>query len=187
MAKLPIVTYNDPVLRKKGEKIAENSDEIQTLIDDMFETMYNAKGVGLAAPQIGKSLRLFVMDADSILKDEGDTPFGPEVFINPEIIDKGEDTVEHEEGCLSIPEVRETVVRPDKISVKYLDKDFNEKIIKADGWLSRVIQHETDHLNGILFIDYLGSFRKRLIKGKLKEIDRGTLDIDYPVVPKEVV
>ncbi|HKJ34583.1 MAG TPA: peptide deformylase [Balneolales bacterium] len=187
MAKLPIVTYNDPVLRKKGEEVQNDSEKIQQLIDDMFETMYNANGVGLAAPQIGESLRIFVMDADSILKDEGEKPFGPEVIINPEIIEKGEDTVEYEEGCLSIPDVRENVIRPDQISVKYLDRNFNEKMIQVRGWLSRVIQHEKDHLDGVLFIDYLGSFRKRLIKGKLKEIDNGTLPVDYPVVPKEVI
>jgi peptide deformylase len=187
MAILPIVTYDDPVLRKKGAEVEGNTDQIQHLIDDMFETMYNSNGVGLAAPQIGKSLHLFVMDADAILKEEGDTPFGPEVFINPEIIEEGNETIEFEEGCLSIPDVRENVVRPDKIKVKYLNREFQEQTIEADGWLSRVIQHETDHLNGILFIDYLGSFRKRLIKGKLKEIDNGTLKVDYPIVPKEIL
>lgn len=186
MAVLPIVTYNDPVLRAKAAEIRENSEELQQLIDDMFETMYNSNGVGLAATQIGEKRRVFVLDADPIMKEEEDEDqlFGPEVFINPEIITSSDETIEYEEGCLSIPDIREKVIRPVDITVRYLNKDFEEKELDASGWLSRVIQHEKDHLDGVLFIDYLGSFRKRLLKGKLSEIESGLQQVDYPVVPK---
>jgi peptide deformylase len=184
MAVLPIVTYNDPVLREECELIRENSDELQALISDMFETMYNSNGVGLAAPQIGKSIQLFVMDADSITDEEGEENMGPLTLINPEIVEKGEEKTKVEEGCLSIPELRDDVVRPDHIKVKYLDRDFNEQTLEADGWVSRVIQHELDHLHGVLFIDYLSAFRRRLHKSLLKKIDQGKLKTDYPLAAK---
>lgn len=186
MAVLPIVTYNDPVLRIKVGEVQENSKELQQLIDDMFETMYNSNGVGLAATQVGKEVRVFVLDADPVIKDEEGEEhlFGPEVFINPEIIASGDEEIEFEEGCLSIPDIREKVIRPTDITVRYLNREFEQKELNATGWLSRVIQHEKDHLDGVLFIDYLGSFRKRLIKGKLQEIDSGLKEVDYPVVPK---
>jgi peptide deformylase len=185
MAVLPIVTYNDPVLRKKCEPVNENSDELQSLINDMFDTMYNSNGVGLAAPQIGKSIQLFVMDADSITEEEGEENQGPITLINPEIIEKGEDKTKIEEGCLSIPELRDDVVRPDKIKVSYLDRNFNRQTREVSGWVSRVIQHEYDHLQGVLFIDYLSAFRRRLHKSLLKKIDTGRLKTDYPLAPKQ--
>ncbi len=184
MAVLPIVTYNDPVLRKKCEPIRENSDELQALISDMFETMYNSNGVGLAAPQIGRSIQVFVMDADSISEEEGEESLGPLTLINPEIVEKGEEKTKAEEGCLSIPELRDDVVRPDYIKVKFRDRDFNEQILEVRGWASRVIQHELDHLHGVLFIDYLSAFRRRLHKSLLKKIDQGILKTDYPLVAK---
>lgn len=186
MAVLPIVTYNDPILRVKTKEIDQDSEKIQQLIDDMFETMYNSRGVGLAAPQVGSDLRVFVLDADPVIKEEegAEKTFGSEVFINPEIIRVSEEKVEFEEGCLSIPEIRENVTRPKEITVRYLNRDFEEKTLDAEGWLARVIQHEKDHLDGVLFIDYLGSFRRRLLKGKLSEIENGTKKVEYPVVPK---
>ena len=186
MAVLPIVTYNDPVLRAKASEITEDTEELQQLIDNMFETMYNSNGVGLAATQIGEEVRVFVLDADPVIKEEEgeESLFGPEVFINPQIIELSEETIEFEEGCLSIPDIREKVIRPVDIKVRYLNRDFKEKELDASGWLSRVIQHEKDHLDGVLFIDYLGSFRKRLLKGKLSEIESGLKQVDYPVVPK---
>lgn len=186
MAILPIVTYDDPVLRKEADPIEENSEELQQLIDDMFETMYHSHGVGLAAPQIGKLIRLYVVDADPMLEDEDtdEQPRGKLALINPEIIDSDGPDVALEEGCLSIPEVREQVRRPRDVTIRYLDRDFNERTLKATGWLSRVAQHELDHLNGVLFIDYLSAFRRRLIRGKLKDIDRGLIETDYPLVPK---
>lgn len=186
MSVLPIVTYNDPILRKKTKPIHENSEDLQKLIDDMFETMNHANGVGLAAPQIGKSIQLFVMDADDIteeLEDEEDA--GPLVFINPDIVKKSEETVKKEEGCLSIPEVRDEILRPGTITISYKDRDFNDQTLEASGWLARVIQHEYDHLLGILFLDYLSAFKRRLHQSTLRKIDKGTLDTEYPLVPKK--
>ena len=185
MSVIPIVTYNDEVLRKKASEIEANTKELQHLIDDMFETMYNGQGVGLAAPQIGKSIRLFVVDADAMYEDdESGLRLGKEVFINPVILEKGTDIVSFDEGCLSIPGVREPVSRPDKIKVEYLNRDFEKKIVELDGWNSRVFQHELDHLDGILFIDYLGSFRKRLIRSSLDKVNTGLMEAEYPVKPK---
>jgi peptide deformylase len=185
MSVLPIVTYNAPVLRAKAKALDENSGELQTLIDDMFETMYNSNGVGLAAPQIGMSLQLFVMDANAVTEDlEGEEDLGPMVFINPEIIELKGEKVRMEEGCLSIPDVRDEIVRFDVTVVKYRDREFNEQTIKANGWVSRVIQHEFDHLSGKLFIDYLSAFRKRLHKSLLKKIDSGEIEVEYPLAPK---
>lgn len=186
MSVLPIVTYDDPILRQKSEEIATDSQILQTLIDDMFETMYSGSGVGLAAPQIGKSIRLFVMDADVMTEDTDDDDLGPLVFINPEITKKSGTQVTIEEGCLSIPGVRDSVNRPEAISVKFLDRNFKVRELDVAGWSSRVIQHEIDHLEGILFIDYLGSFRKRLLKGKLMQVKNGLIEAEYPVAAKSV-
>ena len=185
MAVLPIVTYNDNALRKEALKIKGSSSDLEKLIDDMFDTMYNSNGVGLAAPQIGQNIRLFVLDTDVMTEEiEGEKNYGPMVFINPEIIEIGEEKTIMEEGCLSIPDVRDDITRPDRIKVRYLDGDFNEKEEVFTGWPSRAIQHETDHLNGVLFIDYLSAFRKRMHKSQLKKISQGELQIQYPVVPK---
>lgn len=184
MSVLPITIYEDPYLRTKCDPVEGDSTELQQFVDDLFETMHNAHGVGLAAPQVADSRRIFVLDVDTMLKDEkGSEPVGPMAFINPEIIKKGNDLVEYEEGCLSIPDIRETIQRPDYIKVKYLDRDFKEQTLEARGWLSRVIQHEYDHINGVLFIDYLGSFRKRLLRGKLKQMDMGIFEAEYPTMP----
>ena len=187
MSVLPIVTYNDPVLRQVTSPVKENSTELKKLIADMFQTMYNSNGVGLAAPQIGKSIRLFVMDTDEVTKDhENEVDTGPIVFINPKIISRTGDKIKMEEGCLSIPEVRDEVVRPEIIEVSYRDKNFKEQTEIFKGWQSRVIQHEFDHLNGVLFIDYLSAFRRRLHKSMLKKIDKGILETDYPLRPKKL-
>ncbi len=183
MAILPVLTYDDERLRKETPPVEEDSDALQQLIDDMFETMYNANGVGLAAPQVGEIRRLFVADVDPLLDDEenlAEKKHGPLVFINPEWEPVEEEKIQQEEGCLSIPEVREKVKRPTEIEVRYKDRNFNDQTLQATGWLSRVIQHETDHLDGVLFIDYLSSFRKRLIKSKLRKITRGEIQTDYP-------
>ena len=186
MSVLPIVTFNDPVLRKETKPVQANSDDLQELIDNMFQTMYNSSGVGLAAPQIGESIQLFVVDADAITEDLDEENKGPLVFINPKITSKTGENLKMEEGCLSIPEVRDDVSRPENITLTYLDRDFNQQTMQAAGWLSRIIQHEHDHLKGVLFLDYLSAFRKRLHKSTLKKIDKGTLEVDYPVAPKIV-
>ncbi|MEX0771837.1 MAG: peptide deformylase [Balneolales bacterium] len=185
MPVLPIVTYDDPVLKRKAETVETDNDELQDLIDDMFETMYNAHGVGLAAPQVGVSLRLFVVDADVMAEDdETATKYGPMVFINPELYEIECEKVEMEEGCLSIPDIREKVLRPDKVRVKFLDRDFQTSVMKFSSWMARVVQHEYDHIEGVLFIDYVGSFRKRLLRTKLDQINAGGLEAEYPLVLK---
>ncbi len=184
MAILPIVTWNDPVLKQKTDPVQENSQELQTLIDDMFDTMYHASGVGLASPQIGRRLRLFVVDADEISQEYDEPSFGPMVFINPEITRKGGEVVSMEEGCLSIPEVRDDVKRPSEITIRFLDRNFQEQKISFDGLLSRVIQHEYDHIEGILFLDHLSAFRRRLHRSKLRKIEEGSMKTDYPLVEK---
>jgi len=185
MSVLPIVTYDDEVLRKEAEPVNKNSEEIQKLIDDMFDTMYNSDGVGLAAPQIGELRRIFVADADA-MSEQGEGPqMGPIAMINPEITFQGGDEVAMDEGCLSIPGVNASVKRPEKIVVSYLDRDFNEQELEIDGWWARVIQHETDHLDGILFLDHLSMFKRKLLGSKLNEIAEGRADIAYPVVPKK--
>ncbi|MEP0005543.1 MAG: peptide deformylase [Balneola sp.] len=183
MSILPIVTYNDSVLRDKTEPISELTEEVSELIEDMIETMYNSDGVGLAAPQIGKSLKIFVMDGDPVVEDE-EEKHGVMVFINPEIVEKKGKNIPMDEGCLSIPEVREKVFRPETIVIKYRDKDFSEKVEEFSGWIARIIQHENDHLNGILFIDYLSSFRKRMVKSDLEQIDLGNIEVEYPIVSR---
>ncbi len=183
MSILPIVTYDDPVLREETQPVKELNDEIITLIDDMIETMYNSDGVGLAAPQIGKSLKIFVMDGDPVL-EEDEEKYGPLVFINPEIVENKGDKVIMDEGCLSIPEVREKVSRPETIVIEYSDENFVKQKKEFSGWMARIIQHENDHLNGVLFIDYLSSFRKRMIKSSLKNIQAGLIETEYPLVPK---
>lgn len=185
MSVLPIVTYDDPVLRRKADSIEKDSDELQNLIVDMFETMYNAHGVGLAAPQIGESLRLFVVDADVMAEDDHRaTTYGPMVFINPGLHEVKCEKIEMEEGCLSIPDIREKVLRPEKIRIKFLDRDFQPKDMVFSDWMARVVQHEYDHIEGVLFIDYVGSFRKRLLKTKLDQINTGDLESEYPLALK---
>lgn len=185
MSVLPIVTYDDDVLRKKAKPVKKNSEEIQTLIDDMFDTMYNSDGVGLAAPQVGRLLRIFVADADPMTEEENQSKMGAKAFINPEITFRGDQEVEMDEGCLSIPGVNAPVTRPKKIVVNYLDRDFNEQELEVDDWWARVIQHEKDHLDGILFLDHLSFFKQKLLSSRLKEIAEGEAEIDYPVVSKK--
>ena len=183
MAILPVVTYNDPILRKKTEPITEYNQELITLIKDMFDTMYNSDGVGLAAPQIGLSKSVFVIDADNMV-DEGEEAFGPLAFINPQIIEKKGKQIPMDEGCLSIPQVNDKVIRPEGVVIKFKDQEFNDREMEFIGWPSRVIQHEYDHLQGILFIDYLSIFRKRMHKKDLEEIENGLRETSYPLTPK---
>src|SRR5690554_99873 len=180
MSILPIVTYNDPILRQKAAPITEFDDALSTLIDDMFDTMYNSEGVGLAAPQIGESIRLFVMDG-SVMQEDDEEEFPAMAFINPVIIERKGKRVPLDDGCLSIPNVRDNVFRPETIVVRFRDENFEEQEVEVGGWISRIIQHETDHLDGVLFIDYLSSFRKVLIKKDLEEINLGLAEVEYPI------
>lgn len=174
----PIVLFGDPVLKKKAQDIPVGSD-IKELVADMFETMRAASGVGLAAPQIGKSLRLFIVDS-SPMEEDGDKPL-TKVFVNAQIIEETGEEWDFEEGCLSIPGIRGDVTREEKIKIKYYDEDWNEHIEEYDDVKARIIQHEYDHIEGILFTDYLTPFKKKLLKGKLANISKGKVDADYRV------
>lgn len=175
----PIVVYGDPVLKREADEIEEGSIDVIKLRDDMFETMYEASGIGLAAPQIGKSIRMFVVDG-SPLEEEGMENF-KKVFINPEIVWEDGDKWNFEEGCLSIPGIREEISRYAKLRINYLDENFVEHEEEFDGMKARIIQHEYDHIDGILFTDYLSPFKKRVLKGKLNNISKGKCDADYKI------
>ncbi|TRZ42963.1 peptide deformylase [Robertkochia solimangrovi] len=183
---LPIVAYGDPVLRKKGEDIKKDHPELDVLIENMFETMYHAYGVGLAAPQIGLPLRLFVIDASPFAEDEDlsetdrKTLEGfKKVFINPQILEETGEEWAFNEGCLSIPDIREDVYRNPVIRLEYYDENFNRFEETFEGLAARVIQHEYDHIEGILFTDKLSGLKKRLLKGKLANISKGKVKVDY--------
>ncbi|MDZ7771275.1 MAG: peptide deformylase [Balneolaceae bacterium] len=184
MAILPILTYDDDVLYRETEPVEESTSALQQLIDDMFETMYNADGVGLAAPQVDRTERVFVIDADSMAEEDGEEGPGPLVMINPEITFASDRQVEIEEGCLSIPGVNAAVRRPEEIEVAYLDRDLERQRLRVNGILARVIQHETDHLHGVLFLDHLSVFKRKLLGSKLREIADGRIEADYPLAPK---
>lgn len=173
----PIVAYGDTVLKKRAEEIIKGSIDLKKLAEDMFETMYEANGVGLAAPQIGKSIRLFVVDAEPM--DEDKLKGFKKVFVNPEIIEESGELWAYQEGCLSIPGVREDVMRKPVITIRYFDIDWVEHTETLDGMAARVVQHEYDHLEGILFTDYLTPFKKRILKGKLTGISKGVARADY--------
>ncbi len=181
---LPIVAYGDPVLRKKAESIAPDYPGLEGLIADMFETMYEANGVGLAAPQIGKAIRLFVIDAASFADDDDDEESQflrtfKKVFINAQIHEETGEEWGFNEGCLSIPTVREEVFRPETIRITYYDEQFNKYEETYEGYAARIIQHEYDHIEGVLFTDKIAPLRKRLLKRKLEEISKGSVDAGY--------
>ncbi|GGD11003.1 peptide deformylase [Hyunsoonleella pacifica] len=183
---LPIVAYGDPVLKKKGTEISKDYANLNGLLDNMFETMYNAMGVGLAAPQIGLSIRLFLVDTSPFADDENMSEEERKalkdfrkVFINATILEEKGDKWAFNEGCLSIPDVREDVFRQPQITVEYYDENFKKYTETFDGLIARVIQHEYDHIEGVLFTDKLSSFKKRLIKNKLSNISKGKINADY--------
>ena len=173
----PIVAYGHPVLKKLAQEIVKEEVDVAELAQDMFETMYNAQGIGLAAPQIGKSIRMFIADASPLEDEEiGDWK---QVFINPEIIEEFGDDWAFEEGCLSIPNIREDVIRPEKLKIHYFDENWNEFTEEFEGMQARIIQHEFDHIDGILFTDHLTAFKKRLLKSKLTNISKGIVKVEY--------
>ena len=176
----PIVMYGDPVLRQRAKEIEQGTD-LKQLIEDMFETMHNANGIGLAAPQIGKSIRLFVVDG-TIMDDEPAMADFRKVFINPVILEENGLPWEYEEGCLSIPNIREKISRLENLRVRYYDQDWNLLEEEYDGLKARVIQHEYDHIEGKMFVDYLTPLRKRLLKGKLADISKGKVDTEYRIM-----
>ena len=183
---LPIIAYGHPVLKRKAEVINKDYPKLKELIENMFETMYNASGVGIAAPQIGLSIRLFIVDTNPFAEDDSlsdndrnQLKSFKKIFINPIIIDEKGDEWSFEEGCLSIPNIREGVLRQKQITIQYHDENFNKHTDSFDGLLARVIQHEYDHIEGVLFTDHLNPLKRRLLKRKLNEISKGKVDVDY--------
>ncbi|MCX6256900.1 MAG: peptide deformylase [Bacteroidia bacterium] len=187
---LPIAAYGNPVLRKVAADITPDYPGLAELIENMFETMHKADGVGLAAPQVNLSIRLFVVDG-SPLKDTDPLLEGyKRTFINARIIERFGDEWAYNEGCLSVPGIREDIMRPAKIKIKYFDEKFNAMEDIFDGMRARIIQHEYDHIEGILFPDRVNPFKRRLIKGKLTDIAKGKVDIHYKMnfpVKKSVI
>jgi peptide deformylase len=184
---LPIVAYGDPVLKKEAQEIDETYPALDQLIKDMFETMYEAKGVGLAAPQIGRSIRLFIVDGAPFADEEGEEPdpkaHGIEafkkVFINPIIEEESGSKWSFQEGCLSIPKIRENVSRHEKLTITYFDEHWKFHEEQYDGYAARIIQHEYDHIEGILFTDHLNALKKKLLQKRLINISNGLIDVDY--------
>jgi peptide deformylase len=184
--KLPIIAYGDKILRKVGENISPDYDGLEQLIADMKETMYNAFGVGLAAPQIGRAIRLFLVDTAPFSEDpdldEDEREFlknFDRIFINAQIIEETGEEWAFNEGCLSIPDIREDVLRQDTITIEYQDENFKNHKETLTGLAARVVQHEYDHIEGILFTDKVSSLKKRLLKKKLENISKGKIDVDY--------
>ncbi len=183
---LPIVAYGDPVLRKKAVDVTQDYTDLKEVLSNMWETMYNASGVGLAAPQVGLPIRVFLVDTAPFSEDPD---FSPEeqkelegfkkAFINAQIIEETGKEWSFNEGCLSIPNVREDVVRPENVTIEYLDENFVKHQETYSGLIARVIQHEYDHIEGVLFTDKISSLKKRLIKNKLTNISKGKTNVDY--------
>jgi len=183
---LPVVAYGDPVLKKVGKPIDADYPKLTEFIADMWETMYNAHGVGLAAPQVGRAIRMFMVDTSPFSNDEDLSAEEQEqlksfkkLFINPTILEETGEERAFNEGCLSIPDVREDVFRKETIKIQYYDENFKEYVETYSGLVARVIQHEYDHIEGVLFTDKLSSLKKRLLKGKLMNIAKGKVFSDY--------
>jgi peptide deformylase len=190
---LPIVVYGDPVLRKKGVEIDKNYEGLDQLINDMFDTMHNANGVGLAAQQVGKAIRLFVVDATPFAEtdEDGESELSKEereeikdfkkVFINAKILKEEGEEWKFNEGCLSIPKLREDVLRKPGIKIEYYDESFKKHTETYEGIVARIIQHEYDHIEGVLFTDRISPLKRKLISGKLTDISKGKVNADYKI------
>ncbi len=186
----PIYLLGTEELRTPTTSVMGDSEDVQRLIADLIDTMHDASGIGLAAPQLGLSERVFVVDVTPMerdFKEDGiEMPVQPMVFINARMVDETEEEEEFEEGCLSIPDIHENVIRPAGIRMAYLDRSFEEREEIFEGILARVIQHEYDHVEGVLFIDHLSAFKRKLLKRKLDDIRNGMTEVDYPVYTREI-
>ncbi len=178
---LPVTVYGHPVLRKVGSAIDNNYEGLQDLIQNMFQTMYNAEGIGLAAPQVGLSIRLFVVDLTPLEDEFPECKDFKKTFINAEIVERSGDPGVEEEGCLSLPGIRENVERPGHIRIKYMDENWvaHDEVYKD--WMARVLQHEYDHIDGTLFVDRISPIKRRLIKSKLQAISKGKVNVRYKI------
>ena len=186
---LPIVAYGATILRKISLPIAADHPQLASIIEDMWETMYESNGVGLAAPQVNKNIRLFVMDSAQIFanreeEDEvyPDTPGIKKVFINAKIMETGGNDWIYNEGCLSIPKIREDITRAETVTLSYMDENFVEHTETFNGMTARIILHEYDHIEGKLFIDYLKPLRRKILQGKLNDISKGKVKVDYKMI-----
>lgn len=187
---LPIVAYGAPVLRKVCKEVTPDYPQLNKLIEDMWETMYGSNGVGLAAPQVNRDIRLFVVDSSQIFQNQdkedkgkyADEPGIKQVFINAYIKELDGNDWSYNEGCLSIPKIREDVIRPGEVVLDYMDENFQQKTTKFIGLTARIIQHEYDHIEGRLFIDYLKPLRRKMLSGKLNDITKGKLKMDYKMM-----
>lgn len=187
---LPIVAYGAPVLRKVCVDVTPDYDNLNKLIEDMWETMYASNGVGLAAPQVNRGIRLFVIDSKQIFanqeeEDKGKYPDEPgvkRVFINAHVKELDGNDWSYNEGCLSIPKIREDIMRPEEVVIEYADENFEPRTDKFVGITARIIQHEYDHIEGKLFIDYLKPLKKKMLQGKLNDISKGKLKMDYKMM-----
>lgn len=186
---LPIVAYGATILRKVSLPITADYDQLAALIESMWETMYESNGVGLAAPQINKNIRLFVMDSEQIFanreeEDEvyPDAPGIKKVFINAKVLETGGNDWVYNEGCLSIPKIREDVTRAETVTLQYMDENFVQHTDTFNGMTARIILHEYDHIEGKLFIDYLKPLRRKILQGKLNDISKGKVRVDYKMI-----
>jgi peptide deformylase len=188
--KLPIVAYGSPILRKVAVEITADYEGLSKLIEDMWETMYDSNGVGLAAPQINKSIRIFIMDSEQIFENQEedekglypDEPGVKGIFINAKIVNLSGEKWSYNEGCLSIPKVREDVMRYQSVTINYLDEHFNPQTKTFIGLSARIILHEFDHLEGKLFIDHITALKRTLLKRKLEDISKGKIKMDYRMI-----
>lgn len=179
--KLPVYLYGHPVLRKISEPVAPGTEGLNELVAQMFDAMYESEGVGLAAPQIGKNIRLVVIDADPVAENFPECAGRKFALINPVVEVLDGDPVSRPEGCLSLPGISENVPRVEHIRLTWLDENFKEHTEEISGFLARIVQHECDHLEGKMFIDHISGIRKQLIRAKLNHIARGRISVDYPV------
>ena len=189
---LPIIAYGNPILRKMAHDIDENYPSLDKLIEDMWETMYASNGVGLAAPQVNKSIRLFVVDSSQIFanmdekeREEERYPDAPgikQVFINAHIIEEGGEDWPYNEGCLSIPKIREDIDRAEEVTIQYMDEQLKKHTKTFNGVTGRIILHEYDHIDGKLFIDHISPLKRKLLKRKLDDISKGNIKVDYKMV-----
>ena len=178
---LQIIAYGHDALREMSKPIKEDYPDLAELIENMYETMYNAHGVGLAAPQVGINIRLFIVDGTPMEEDDPKLKDFKKVFINPQIIEEEGKRWNYEEGCLSIPDIREQVSRKEEIRLQYVDENFIEHTETFDGMRARIIQHEYDHLEGVLFTDHISPLRRKLLKARLGKISKGDIHSDYPM------
>jgi peptide deformylase len=178
----PILVYGHPVLKKVAVDIEKAYPDLQKLVYDLFDTMYHSEGLGLAAPQVGRSIRLFVIDGAPVAEDEPELANFKKVFINAHLVEKSGELVPMNEGCLSIPHIREEVRRESHLRIRYFDEKWEYHDDIFDGYKARIIQHEYDHLDGILFTDKINPLKKQLIRGKLLDISKGKFEADYKTI-----